>query len=429
MGSSLSQRPRAAAELVIYYTLVGLYFFAFGLQFVLFPALVTFVLREPPEQVGIAQMALSAPMFALLLIGGLIAERSRVNRILAILQLGIAAASVILALIVFAGGLTYPILLVYAVAVGSCAALLGPARDSALNGVVARVAQQGGAPSIATAAAMTTSVQIGAQIGGIITARAAGADTGPYLVLQAGVLTAAALVALFLRTPAPEKKPNDGGRFKAAIKDLKEGLTYSFNSPVMGPMLISAFYSGVFIIGSFQVLFPLIIREDYGGDADQQSNLLGILFAIFWAASFVSAVILTRLPPLQRPGRAMLAAHMIGAAALISFLWQKPFGLLALIVAFWGLAAGVWISMSRTIAQSAAEPKYLGRVLAIYSMGFMGGAPIGSAITGFAAGLFGPRWASLLPGLGLFFGAAALGLFTSLWKLDTGEAVEGRPIS
>ncbi len=419
----MPKRPGAGAELTIYYTLVALYFFAFGLQFVLFPALVTFVLREDAEQVGLAQMALSSPMFALLLVGGLIAERVRAGRALAILQSGIALASVALAILIYSGGLTYPLLLLYAVAVGSCAALLGPARDSALNGVVDRVSQAGGAPSIATAAAMTTSVQIGAQIGGIIAARSAGANPAPLLLLQAGALFAAALVALALRAPKPEKR---GGTLSSAIADLKEGLAYSFRNQVMGPMLISAFYSGIFIIGSFQVLFPLIVRDEYGGTLHAQSNLMSILFEVFWAASFVSAVILTRLPPLRRPGRAMLAAHMIGAVALISLAWHKPFWLLTGIVALWGLAAGVWISMSRTIAQSAAAPQYLGRVLAIYAMGFMGGAPIGSAITGIAAGMWGPRLAALLPGFGLLIGAVALGLLTSLWKLDTGEEASGR---
>jgi len=72
--------------------------------------------------------------------------------------------------------------------------------------------------------------------------------------------------------------------------------------------------------------------------------------------------------------------------------------------------------MSRTITQGAAEQRYLGRVLAVYSMGFMGGAPIGSAIVGFAASEWGPRAAALIPGLGLALAALALALLTPLWR-------------
>jgi MFS family permease len=416
-------RAAAGAELYVYYGLIALYFFAFGLQFVLFPALVTFVLKEPPARVGLAQMALSAPMFLLLLVGGLLAERQRAGRALAWLQGGIALASVLLAVTIYLGALSYPLLMVYAVFVGSCAALMGPSRDSALNGVVERVAQAGRSPSIASAAALTTSVQIGAQIAGIVAAREAGDDPASLLLLQGAVLVAAAGVALLLRAPKPAVAAADR---PSAIADVREGLIYAFRNPVMGPMMISALYSGVFIIGSFQVLFPLIIREEYGGAADAQANLLSVLFASFWAASFVSAVILARMRPLQRPGRAMLAAHMLGAVALLTFAWEKPFSVLTVIVIFWGLAAGVWISMSRTIAQSAAEPRYLGRVLAIYAMGFMGGAPIGSALTGFAAAQLGPHFAALIPGFGLLFGAAALALFTTLWKQEFAAALRAQ---
>lgn len=408
----------ASAELLVYYGVIALYFFAFGLQFVLFPSLVTFVLQEPPQSVGLAQTALSAPMFALLLFGGLIAERTRVGVTLAILQIVMAIASAGLALVVYVGALTYPLLIAYAVAVGSCAALLSPARDSALNGVVERVSAAGRSPSIATAAAMTTSVQIGAQIGGIVVARAAGAHPAPFLLIQALVLLAGAAVSLMLRAPRPARSR---GTLASAYKDLKDGLVYAFRNPVMGPMLISAAYSGVFIIGSLQVLFPLIIREVYGGTAHQQSNQLSVLFSFFWGASFVSAVILTRIPPLLRPGRAMLLTHMIGALMLISFVFAMPFWLLSVMAVLFGLVAGVWISMSRTIAQSASAPEFLGRVLAVYSMGFMGGAPIGSALTGVVAALVGPRMAALLPGIGLFACAALLTIFTSLWSLHADD--------
>ena len=57
------------SELNLYYLLVGLYFLAFGMQFVLFPSLVAFVLDATPAGVGLAQSAISAPMFCLLLFG------------------------------------------------------------------------------------------------------------------------------------------------------------------------------------------------------------------------------------------------------------------------------------------------------------------------------------------------------------------------
>jgi MFS family permease len=181
-------------------------------------------------------------------------------------------------------------------------------------------------------------------------------------------------------------------------------------------MLIYAAYIGVFVNGSFQVLFPLIIREAYGGTDQSQAARLGALFATFWGASFVSAVVLSRLKPLARPGRALLASHLISAAALFTFAVHKPFLWFVGIVVLWGLAAGVTISMSRTIVQGAADQQFLGRVLAVYSMGFMGGAPIGSALVGFVASELGPREAALIPAIGLALASVALAVLTPLWR-------------
>ncbi len=410
-----SAQPKPAArvrELHVYYLLVGLYFFSFGMQFVLFPSLVAFVLEASPAGVGLAQSALSAPVFCLLLFGGLLAERAKAGPTLAILHVAFACASLALSAIIASEALSYLTLIGYAVIVGGFAAFMMPVRDAALNGVIARDTARGRHTPIATAAATTTAVQIGAQIAGILVARFAGVSPAPYLALQALVLVLGAVVSLGLRAPKPTGHERS---IAGAFKDVGEGLAYAFRNPVMAPMLISAAYVGIFMIGSFQVLFPLLIRDAYGGDAQTQAGRLGALFASFWGASFVSAVLLSRLKPLRRPGRALIVSHLVSALALATFAVHKPFLALAAIVVFWGFAAGIAISTSRTIVQGAAGQRYLGRVLAVYSMGFMGGAPIGSAMVGLAASEMGPRLAALIPAAGLALAAFALALATPLW--------------
>ncbi len=408
-------QPGDVPELGLYYALVGCYFFAFGMQFVLFPSLVTFFLGATAAGVGLAQSALSAPMFCFLLFGGLLAERAKAGPTLMQLNIIFALCSIGLCLIIVLGWLTYAALVAYAVLVGACAAFMMPVRDAALNGVVMRESARGRPTSIATAAATTTAVQIGAQIAGILVASAAGSEPAPYLALQAIALTLGAAIALFLKAPKPTGHERT---FSGALRDMGDGLAYAFRNPIMSPMLLSSAYVGVFVVGSFQVLFPLIVRDAYGGDADLQGQRLGALFACFWGAAFVSALILSRTKPLAKPGRAMILSHVASAVALATFAADKPFLWFMAITVLWGLAAGVAISMSRTIVQGAAGERYLGRVLAVYSMGFMGGAPIGSAIVGFAASEWSARTASLIPALGLAIAAIALAVFTPLWRFD-----------
>lgn len=406
-------RSGGMSELTLYYALVGCYFFAFGMQFVLFPSLVAFILQATPEGIGLAQSALTAPMFCFLLFGGLLAERARAGPTLAKLNVAFAFMSLALCGIVASHALNYQLLIGYAIIVGCCAAFMMPVRDAALNGIVAREAELGRHTPIATAAAATTAVQIGAQIVGIVVASFAGSNPAPYLALQALALACGAAICLGVRAPKPVGHERT---VVGAFRDIRDGLSYAFRDPVMAPMLISAAYVGVFVIGAFQVLFPLIVREAYGGDPHTQQQRLGLLLACFWGASFVSAVILSRLSPSKQPGRALIISHLMGAAALFSFGFHKPFAVFAFIVVLWGFAAGVAISTSRTIVQGAAGQRYLGRVLAVYSMGFMGGAPIGSALVGFAAGEWGPRAAAFAPAICLAFAALALATLTPLWK-------------
>ena len=401
------------SELALYYLLLGLYFFAFGMQWVLYPSLAAFVLQATPAGVGLAQAALSAPMFCFLLFGGLLAERAKPGPRLAQLHLAFSAATVALAAIVAFGWLNYSLLITYAVTVGSCAAFAMPVRDAALNGVLEREATRGRVTPIATAAAMATAVQIGAQIAGILVARLAGATPAPYLALQALALALTAAVSLSLRAPKPHGERHT---IASALRDLRDGLAYAFKNPVMSPMLISAAYLGVFVIGAFQVLFPLIVRDSYRGAEAEQAGRLGVLLAAFWGACFCSAVLLSRLKPLRLPGRALLISHLVGAAALFTFAIETPFSWFLAVVVVWGLVAGVAISLSRTIVQGAASPAFLGRVLAVYSMGFMGGAPLGSAIVGFAAHEVGARAAAILPAAGLGIAALALAIGTPLWR-------------
>src|SRR5262249_53543641 len=160
---------------------------------------------------------------------------------------------------------------------------------------------------LAAATALTTAVQIGAQIAGILVARFAGARPAPFLVLQALVLASGALTALALRAPKPRGHERS---LTGALRDLRQGLVYAFGNAIMSPMLVSAAYVGVFVIGAFQVLFPLIVRDSYGGDDAVQSAHLSTLLAAFWGACFVSAIALSRMTPLKYPGRALLGAHL-----------------------------------------------------------------------------------------------------------------------
>jgi predicted MFS family arabinose efflux permease len=143
---------------------------------------------------------------------------------------------------------------------------------------------------------------------------------------------------------------------------------------------------GIFFMGPFLVIFPLLVRDVYGGDV-RQLSLVMMLFPV--GTILGSSVILLR-GGIRRKGVSLLIALACGALALLIIGQGLPFpGFLALTLA-WGVAGSVFMNSSRTLFQQAAPPESRARVLSVNQLGFMAAAPIGALIAGFASARLGP---------------------------------------
>ena len=149
----------------------------FGLQTVLFPWLVAVRLQESADRLGVAQMTMQLPGLFLILIGGLLADRTDPRRILVAAHLFAMLPPLGIALLLSTGQLSYNWLLLYALMMGTANAFVLPARDGMLN----RVA--GG--NLQRAVTVAQGLTFGAQLLGFVLASAAD-STGaiPLLILQ-----------------------------------------------------------------------------------------------------------------------------------------------------------------------------------------------------------------------------------------------------
>src|SRR5438874_3981157 len=117
---------------------VGSWFASYGMGSILFPWLVAVVLREPPHRIGLAQLALMGPSVALLLFGGAAADRAYCRALLVRYHLLALIPPLALAAAIAAGIASYPIVLVYGMALGTLSAFVMPARDSLLTRIAQR---------------------------------------------------------------------------------------------------------------------------------------------------------------------------------------------------------------------------------------------------------------------------------------------------
>lgn len=379
----------------------GAWFLAFGVQMVLFPYLVRVILEENEVRFGIAQMCLQLPTTLFILIGGFAADRTNPQRIVvATYALSVVTFSA-LGLLVISGALSYGLIIFYALSVGTIGAFAIPARDSLLS-LVAPGADGG---SVHRAVNFASLAQFGAQIVGMACAIAAPlVGVGP-LLLSLAVLMAVATGAAVMLRPRP-MRPQTGsdharllGRMAA---DIGGGLKAVLASPIIAPVVLCAIFVGVCFMGSFFVLLPLIVQSYFPaggtGDPARIASALAIFSLCFWAGSMISALVLVRIGHLRRKGIVYLCALACGGSVLIACSIPAPFPVFCGLNFIWGLGGGVAMTLGRGIVQQHAPAESRGRILSIFTLGLMGGGPLGAVTYGYLASMMGPRLAILIPG-------------------------------
>ena len=373
-----------------------------GIQGVLFPWLVAVTLQESPERVGLAQMASQLPMLLLILWGGLVGDRVDQRRFLILLQLGMMAPPLAMAGLLANGFVSFELLIAWAIIGGTFGAFAQPTRDALLNRVAGSEIQR--------VVTLSIGVQFGIQIFGFGLGSTADRLGAPLLlVVMALFMLAAALATSRIPPLTPIVQPPR----RHPLKDIADGLTLAWRSSVIRPAILLTFAIGVFFAGTYMVILPLMVRDLYAGSAGGialvfAANMLGTCTTIVW---------LIRRGGVERPGRAMLINAFISCGVLSLLNQELPQWLFYLVVYLWGLGGGISMTMSRSIVQEAAPETHRARIMSVYSLGMMGGMPIGSLLLGWCVGQFGARDAVLVPVFGMALTAIALFLSSGLWRV------------
>ena len=110
---------------------------------VIYVYLITIELGESPERVGFASSMLLVPSLLFALFGGTTADKFDIRKILIWLQCFSGLATVVLALAMELGFLSYSLLIAYALFVGTIDPFVIPARNSLLNRVASEAVSKG----------------------------------------------------------------------------------------------------------------------------------------------------------------------------------------------------------------------------------------------------------------------------------------------
>ncbi len=389
-------------SLLVFATVVALWFGATGMQAVLLSWLVVGELGAPAEVVGLVQMAHMAPVLALLMLGGVTADRVDRRRLLMGLHVGTGGLALSLALVVGADRLSLPLLFGYAVGMGTLTAFAMPARDVFLSDVA------GG--NLMRAATALTLAQFGAQAAGTFAAGSARAlDLPPVIGLQALLMFAGTAAAS--RLPRPRVARAAG---RVGVGELGAGLREVARSAPLRSTMLAMSGVGLFFAGAYHVVMPVVIRDHFAGDVTD----LSLFMSCLQVGVVVGASVLLVRGHAPRRGRTLVLSLAGAGVPILALAGGPPFPL-ALAAAFtWGLCVALFNSIGRAIIQENAPEAQRARVLAVYSLALMGAQVVGSPFAGWLAGRIGGLAALAFAALAIQLFVGALALATPVWRID-----------
>ena len=359
------------------------------------------------------------PLIALLLLGGVWADRLPRHRIMIVADLTRAALHTLLAVLIFAGGATVLELALIEAAFGAAQAFFQPA----YTGLIPQTVPD---PLMQEARAVTESVgNLAFMLGpAIATGLVLGIGAGEAFLFDAATFVVSATL-LFRVNPRPR---GEAAAPAAVVQLLRDGFE-EVRSRAWVWVTIAVFMGAVLcIFAPWYALAPIISRGSYGS-----AGLFGLFESVAGAGAVCGAIAGIRWRP----------AHPLKAGLLLVFAWPLMALLLALrapvaVVTLASLATGFGFSLLmiwwETALAQHIPPHALSRVSSYDWMGSLALLPLGYLLAGPLAGALGARevlGVGSVVGIGLLMLALApratreLGL-TSTQQLARDIRVEAR---
>ena len=166
---------------------------------------------------------------------------------------------------------------------------------------------------------------------------------------------------------------------------VREGFNYIRHTPLVRDILVMVVLMGTFAY-EFQVSLALLAKYTFRGSAG--------VYALLNSAMGIGAVVGGLAIAGRRktsPKSLMRMAVLFGFAMIVvSFSPNLLFAIIAMVVV--GICSISFTSLGNTILQLESAPRMRSRVMAFWSVAFLGSTPIGGPIIGWIGEYVNPRW-------------------------------------
>jgi MFS family permease len=247
------------------------------------------------------------------------------------------------------------------------------------------------------AIALNSSMVNGARLVGPSVAGILIAATGEAWCFLLDGVSYVAVIASLLMMRLPPARPR--GPEKRVLVDLKDGFRYAFGfAPIRSVLLLVTLIS---LMGMpYTVLMPVIADQVLHGGP----HTLGFLMGATGIGALSGAVYLASRRSVLGLGRVISRAAVVFGCGLIAFSFSRTFALSVVLLVVVGVGFMVQLASSNTIIQTIVRDDMRGRVMAFYTMAFMGTAPFGSLMAGVLASRIGAPRTILAGGLACIAG-------------------------
>ena len=312
--------------------------------------------------------------------GGLLADRFAKRRLLMATQAAMAVPAILLFAVCLAGVVEPWMVYVLVFARGSVNAIDNPTRQSFVIEMV-------GAERVVNAVSLNSVIVHSARMLGPALAGVLIATVGVEPCFALNAVTFAVMILALTRMDEAELRPAAPAvREKGAVR---AGLRYVRATPELAvPLGLMAIVGTLGL--NFQVILPLLARFSFDGGATAYALLVSAM-----AAGSVIGALVNGSRGRTGPGILTGSALAFGLLALVAAA-APSLALEVPVLAGLGAASVTFAAAANSSLQLAVSEHMRGRVMALYTVVFLGSTPIGGPLAGWLSEAYDPRAALLL---------------------------------
>ena len=358
---------------------------------------------------GAVAFANQIPVFLFAPLGGIVADRHNRHRVVIATQSAMMLLAFALAVLTLTHTVKVWHIFVLAALLGVTNSYDIPARQSFLVDMV-------GKEDLMNAIALNSSMFNGARVVGPAVAGILVAWVGEGWCFLGNAVSYIAVIAGLLLMKLPPWVEHEHA--DSALEHMAEGFRFVRRTlPIRALLLLLGLVS---LVGMpYAVLMPIFADQILHGGA----RALGLLMGAAGVGALIGALALAARTQLRGLGTWVAVSSLGFGVGLILFSYSHWFWASLLLLVPVGGALMVQMASSNTLIQAMVPDQLRGRVMAVYTMMFLGMAPLGALLAGALAERLGAPLTLALGGVGCIAGAGAFWLHLPSIRVEARQMI------